>query len=141
MVFNFCYSISKLFFQRQDGCYSVYPVEYKKGRPKEDASDILQLTAQAMCLEEMLSCSIMKGALFYGEIRRRNEITFGEEYRNQVRKIFLEMHQYFEKRYTPKVKWSKACNACSLKETCVPFLGKSKSVQDYIRSYVVEEDV
>lgn len=48
------------------------------------------------------------------------------------------MHQYFDKRYTPKVKWSKSCNACSLKEICLPVLGKNKSVKDYIRSKVEE---
>ena len=35
------------------GLFRVFPVEYKKGSPKESEADILQLTAQAMCLEEM----------------------------------------------------------------------------------------
>ena len=38
----------------RDGLYTVYPVEYKRGSPKENPCDILQMTAQAMCLEEML---------------------------------------------------------------------------------------
>ena len=40
---------------RTQGIYSIYPVEYKKGKPKHSEEDILQLTAQAMCLEEMFS--------------------------------------------------------------------------------------
>lgn len=122
----------------QSKLYLPYPVEYKRGKPKEDESDVLQLVAQALCLEEMLFCNIPAGALFYGEIRRRKEIVFTEELREQVIKIFREMHQYFDARYTPKVKWSKACNACSLKDVCVPMLGKHKSVEDYVRLHIKE---
>ncbi len=37
----------------EDG--SVFPVEYKRGRPKANRCDEVQLCAQALCLEEMLS--------------------------------------------------------------------------------------
>jgi CRISPR-associated exonuclease Cas4 len=55
----------------RDGTYKPIPVEYKRGKPKENESDVLQLCAQAMCLEEMLLCEIPEGFLFYGEIKRR----------------------------------------------------------------------
>ena len=102
------------------GLYTVYPVEYKKGKPKESEEDILQLVAQVMCLEEMFSTTISEGALYYGETRRRENITFSQELRDEVKEIFQEMHQYYERGYTPKVKKSKACNSCSLKEICLP---------------------
>ena len=47
------------------------PVEYKRGKPKQDLSDELQLCGQAICLEEMLCCEIPEGDLFYGETHRR----------------------------------------------------------------------
>ena len=53
------------------GTFSLYPIEYKKGRPKLTEEDKLQLMAQALCLEEMFSASIPEGAIFYGETRRR----------------------------------------------------------------------
>ena len=53
------------------GFFEIYPIEYKKGKPKESEEDILQLTVQALCLEEMFSTDISEGALFYGETRRR----------------------------------------------------------------------
>lgn len=118
--------------QGHRGLYLVYPVEYKKGSPKDTEIDILQLTAQAMCLEEMLLTEIEEGAIYYGEIRHREKISFTEELRNQVKTYFEEMHQLFEKRYTPKVKWSKSCNACSLKDICIPKLGKTKNVKEYM---------
>ena len=47
----------------RDGLWQPYPVEYKRGRPKEDSCDELQLCGQAICLEEMLCCEIPAGAL------------------------------------------------------------------------------
>lgn len=114
------------------GLYKVYPVEYKKGSPKDTEIDILQLTAQALCLEEMLACQIEEGAVYYGETRHREKVAFTDALRNQVKSSFQEMHQLYDKKYTPRVKWSKSCNACSLKDICVPKLGKAESVSGYI---------
>jgi len=122
------------------GLFRIYPIEYKKGSPKDTEMDILQLTAQAMCLEEMLSAEIKEGAIYYGEIRRRDKIVFTEELRNQVESSFKEMHQLFEKRYTPKVKWSKSCNGCSLKDICIPKLGKTPSASAYIHKILTGTD-
>lgn len=123
------------------GLYQVCPIEYKKGSPKMTLIDILQLTAQAMCLEEMLSATIEEGYLYYGETRRREKVLFTEPLKNQVRTSFEEMHQLYDKQYTPLVKWSKSCNACSLKDICLPRLGKISSVRDYIHRTIVEDDV
>lgn len=122
-----------------DGFWKPYPVEYKKGLPKAVDADRLQLCAQAMCLEEMLVCSIPEGSLFYGESRRREEVEFSTCLRSQVEKMFREMHDYFQRGYTPKSKRTKSCNACSLKEVCLPQLGKSLSVQEYLNNAMREE--
>lgn len=121
-----------------EGTYKVVPVEYKKGKPKQGNADILQLTAQAMCLEEMLCCDIPFGYLYYGEIRRREKIEFSKEIRKEVCEMFREMHGYFSRQYTPKVRWSKSCNACSLKDICLPVLGKNKSVKNYLDEHLNE---
>ena len=124
--------------QGYEGTYKVVPVEYKKGKPKQGNADILQLTAQAMCLEEMLCCDIPFGYLYYGEIRRREKIEFSKEIRKEVCEMFREMHGYFSRQYTPKVRWSKSCNACSLKDICLPVLGKNKSVKNYLEEHLNE---
>lgn len=121
------------------GLYSIYPIEYKKGKPKLTQEDKLQLAAQAMCLEEMFSAEILEGAIFYGETRRRENVEIDETLRDEVRKMFQEMHQYYERKYTPKVKYSKSCNACSLKEICLPKLGKNSSVKEYMDQILKEE--
>lgn len=56
-----------------EGRWQPFPIEYKRGRPKDSDADELQLCAQAMCLEEMLCCEIPCGALFYGETHRKTE--------------------------------------------------------------------
>lgn len=122
------------------GLYSVYPVEYKKGKPKLTEEDRLQLAAQAMCLEEMFSIPVEEGAVYYGEIRRREPVQITEELREEVRSMFQEMHQYYDRHYTPNVKYSRACSACSLKEVCLPKLGKTVSVKNYIGQMLGEED-
>ena len=121
------------------GTFSVYPIEYKKGKPKLTEEDQLQLTAQALCLEEMFSTNIPEGALFYGETRRREVVEITDALRQEVRDMFREMHQYFDRNYTPKVKYSKACSACSLKDICLPKLGKSGLVKTYIDQMLKED--
>lgn len=112
--------------------YLPIPVEYKRGKPKEHDADVLQLCAQAMCLEEMLVCTVKKGYLYYGESKRRVMIEFDLELRQKVSTTFERMHQLYNKRHTPKVKVSKACKACSLSEVCLPKLNKKISVTEYM---------
>lgn len=120
------------------GTYSVYPVEYKKGKPKKTDEDKLQLVAQAMCLEEMFSTNIQEGAIFYGETRKRERVEFSDALRKEVKDMFQEMHEYYKRNYTPKVKQSKVCNACSLKDICLPRLEQTLSVKDYIKQMLEE---
>ena len=123
----------------EEGLWIPFPVEYKRGAPKENPADQLQLCAQALCLEEMLCCSIPEGALFYGETRRRTKVFFTEELRETVRLIAAEMHQMLPRGHTPKVKPTKSCNACSLKELCLPVLMRKKDVAEYLKAAMEEE--
>ena len=116
----------------RNGLYTVYPVEYKHGEPKENEIDALQLAAQAICLEEILACEVLSGAIFYGKTKRRLKVDLTDELKNQARTMFAEMHSYYDKGYVPKVKPLKSCNACSLKDLCLPKLYKIKSVKEYL---------
>ena len=122
----------------REGVYQLVPVEYKRGEPKSDNIDILQLAAQALCLEEMFCTDINYGYIYYGETRHRLKVDFDDEIRNEVVKLFEEMHLYYRRGYTPKVKISKKCNACSLKDLCVPVLNKNTSVAEYIDKFISE---
>ena len=123
----------------QEGLYQPYPIEYKHGAPRQDHANELQLCAQAMCLEEMLICQIPEGALYFGETRHREKVEFTQSLRQEVQTALEEMHRLYQRQHTPKVRPTKSCNACSLKEMCVPKLMKQKSVGDYLRSSLEDE--
>lgn len=131
-VVEFHKSPDGIYISILDGRYNVIPVEYKRGQPKENNCDELQLCAQAMCLEEMLCCDIPEGYLYYGETRRRHTVVLDESLRNKTSAMIHEMHQLYNRQYTPKVKRTKACNACSLKDICLPVLNKERSAAEYI---------
>ena len=118
----------------RDGLWQPYPIEYKRGEPKENDADALQLCAQAMCLEQMLCCDIPEGALYYGQTHRRVRVEFDAQLRARVHELLAEMHALYRRGHSPKAKPSKHCNACSLKELCLPRLSKKLSVSDYLKS-------
>jgi len=121
------------------GRYLPAPVEYKRGKEKRDACDEAQLCAQAMCLEDMLAVEIPAGSLYYAQTRRRVSVSFTPELRELVRKAVQEMHAYFTRSYTPRVKTSKACQSCSLADICLPGLQeKIIPASQYIRQQIEE---
>lgn len=120
------------------GKYSPYPVEYKRGKPKKNDSDIFQLTAQAMCLEEMLLCEINTGYLYYNEIKHRVEVPLTRETKDKVKKVVAEMHDYYKRRHTPMVKTGAFCKNCSLQNICLPNLMNKRSVKSYIEGKIKE---
>lgn len=121
-----------------EGKWLPYPVEYKRGSPKEHDADALQLCAQAICLEEMLACLIPEGSLYYGETRRRQRVEFTADLRQRVKELFAEMKSYADRGHTPRAKPAKRCNACSLKDICIPGMNRSGTVSDYISRYAQE---
>lgn len=122
----------------REGLWQPCPKEYKRGKPKDDSSDKLQLCAQAICLEEMLCCDISEGYLFYDEIRRCDKVEFKDELRQKVSKMFEEMNAYFNRGYTPKAKYSKKCRNCSMKDLCLPKISKNRSVSTYYKMNLEE---
>lgn len=125
---------------KYEGKWKPVPVEYKHGAPKEYNADELQLCAQAICLEDMFQTEISEGYLYYGENRRRSLVEFTDALREEVKTAIKEMHDLFRKGYTPNVKPAKKCNACSLKDLCVPKLQKIRNVREYIRQGIAASE-
>ncbi|WP_146824900.1 CRISPR-associated protein Cas4 [Alicyclobacillus acidoterrestris] len=121
-----------------EGKYVAYPVEYKRGKPKRNDEDILQLAAQAICLEEMLLCDVSKGYLFYDEMKHRVEVALTADIKSKVRIIVAEMQDYYRRRHTPKVKTGPFCRNCSLQHICLPELMNKHTVQSYIEGKIRE---
>jgi len=119
--------------------WQPFPVEYKRGKPKKDNCDKVQLCAQALCLEEMLNIEIPKGALFYGKPRRRQDVLFDKKLRQETEKAAKQVHKLIESGQTPKPAYTKKCDSCSFVGLCLPkTIEKRRSVNHYLQN-VMEE--
>ncbi|MCJ8503089.1 CRISPR-associated protein Cas4 [Desulfatitalea alkaliphila] len=114
-----------------------FPVEYKRGRPKKRNHDKVQLCAQALCLEEMLSTEVPEGALYYGKIRRRTKVAFDASLRRQTEAAAQRLHALVSGRRTPPAVYSPACDNCSFLESCLPkTLNRRSSVRQYLKEVI-----
>lgn len=122
-----------------EGLWTMKPVEYKRGKPKIDERDEVQLCAQVMCLEEMFSVRIDEADFYYNEIRRRQHLKITDDLRSLVSSLADEMHTIFHNGTTPEAESGKNCALCSLVDVCIPKLTKKKSsVRNYIGRHVQE---
>lgn len=137
-VVEFVQHLNGITLAGEEGRFLPVPIEYKRGKPKTDDSDRSQLVAQLMCLEEMLECELSLGYFFYDEIKRRIEVHVTLDEKEKVRNRLIEMHHYFQRRYTPKVRFSPKCKSCSLYSICLPELQERRSVASYIESRLSE---
>ena len=121
------------FHRLQDNTWQPFPVEYKRGKPKADDCDKVQLCAQALCLEEMLNARILKGALFYGKTRRRLDVSFDEKLRQKTEETARNVRVLLDSGRTPAPVYTKKCESCSLVGECLPkTMGKKRSVKSYL---------
>lgn len=110
-----------------------FPVEYKRGRAKKENWDRVQLCAQAICIEEMLAIPISAGALFYGKNRRRQDVRFSVELRQETKNTALKLHELFAAGRTPGPIYTKKCDSCSFYQLCLPkLLEKKRKVGTYL---------
>jgi len=113
--------------------WQPFPLEYKRGKPKLDHCDMIQLCAQAMCLEEMLTISVPSGAIFYGRTRRRFDVSFDNALRNETEETAKRAHDLVNSGITPPPVYEKRCESCSLIGECLPKqIGKKSSVKHYL---------
>ena len=124
--------------RNHSGLWIPNPIEYKYGEPKSDDRDMVQLCAQAICLEEMLGVNISEGNMFYGRIRRRQHVDFDVNLRRRVSELASEMHQLFEQKVTPPPEQEESCKRCSLVEVCLPLLNQRRSVRRYLEKSLHE---
>lgn len=116
------------------GKWIPFPVEYKRGKVKEDEWDEVQLCAQALCLEEMLSTQVQRGAIYYGAMERRAPVEFSILLRSRVQSLIVEMRQMLENGVTPNPVYQPACKSCSLQDICIPRLrsGSMSTLRQFV---------
>jgi len=124
------------FHRENTGNWRPFPVEYKRGKPKKEDWDRVQLCAQAMCLEEMLHIKIVQGALFYGKNRRREVVLFDERLRQGTENAAIRLHELVASGITSPAEYSKRCESCSLIHVCMPkTVSEKRSVLSYLESF------
>jgi CRISPR-associated exonuclease Cas4 len=97
-----------------------YPVEYKSGSRKAKDADSIQLCAQALCLEEMLGCTLSVGAIFHHGSRRRREVRFDAELRSLTLQTIEGTRSLFVAAKLPAPVADSRCKDCSLIDACMP---------------------
>lgn len=120
-----------------EGFWRPVPVEYKHGSPKPEPYDEIQICAQAICLEEMLGAGIEEGAIFYGRPRRREKVRFSADLRRQTEELASRLHVLSLAGKTPKAKYEKRCENCSLLNYCLPHIAEGKKrVGNYLEQSI-----
>jgi CRISPR-associated exonuclease Cas4 len=115
------------------GSWRPFPVEYKSGQMRPEPGYLIQLCAQALCLEEMLNGSIAEGALFFGGNRRRLDVHFNQELRCKTEQAARELHELAIRGTTPSAVFNKKCAKCSLYDLCQPkTIGSGKSAKKWL---------
>ena len=120
------------------GRWHPYPVEYKRGRKRYDRADETQLCAQALCLEEMLNVTVPKGAIFYGQPRRRSEIDLTADLRAEVSRLCSRARELYDSRKIPPPRAGKHCSNCSLEDVCMPNLAIKDKSAKYVTNILKE---
>jgi len=119
--------------EHSDDIWRPFPVEYKRGKPKKENYDKVQLCAQAMCLEEMLEVKIPAGALFYGRTRRRQDVIFDSILGRETEDAAKRFHELVESGITPKATYIRKCDNCSMYDLCMPkAVEKARSINSYL---------
>lgn len=122
-------------FHRREGVWRPFPVEYKRGRPKAHNADVIQLCAQAICLEEMIGLPVPEGALFYGKTRRRLAVKISAALRAATRETAEAVHLLMRGRAVPAPAADDRCAACSLADQCLPRpISRRGAASRYLRS-------
>jgi CRISPR-associated exonuclease Cas4 len=115
------------------------PVEYKRGRPKKNPCDRVQICAQALCLEEMLGVAIPHADLFYGKIRRHVRVELDSDLRQLTRDSAAQLHRLIRSGLTPPADPGPKCRRCSLRPLCMPEIAAHVgSVAAYIARSLAE---
>lgn len=117
--------------------WTVLPIEYKRGQPKQNDSDRVQLCAQVLCLEEMLGISIGRGLLFYGKKQHRYEVILDDSLRNTTIDTIQQMHDLMTSGSTPPAEYGPKCQSCSLFELCLPQTFQNNSASQWLNQQVL----
>ncbi|MEW5757080.1 MAG: CRISPR-associated protein Cas4 [Pseudomonadota bacterium] len=125
-----------------------FPVEYKRGKPKVEDWDRIQLCAQALCIEEMRNVQVDEGAIWYWEVRKREPVVIDDALRETTIGVIEGAHALLASGKTPPpTEDKKRCGACSLVDLCEPDAFRRDHSARYVHElftdppHVMENDI
>lgn len=125
--------------EKINGETRYFPVEYKRGKPKVEDWDRIQVCAQALCLEEMRNVKVNEGAIWYWEVRRREKIMIDETLRSATIKVIEGARELLLFNKTPPpISDISRCKACSLIDICQPQTFRCDHSKQYINNLFSE---
>lgn len=111
----------ELYLEPTGGVAEAIPVEFKRGKDKENDCDKAQLYAQALCLQEMFNIHVTTGSLYYLGSHRRTPIEFSSELQSKTLHSITRARRILESGMTPQAVYEKnKCDRCSLIDLCMP---------------------
>ncbi len=122
------------------GLWVPFPVEYKRGRSRHEEGYEIQLCAQAMCLEDMLGVQVPAGAIFYGQSRRRVDVTFDVDLRTRTRRASVRLREVIRDGSSPRFHPGPKCKACSLADECMPAILVHSSASKYLSGVIAADE-
>lgn len=113
----------------------IQPVEYKAGRRHGRSAEI-QLCAQALCLEEMLSTTVAVGHVWYAGLNRRHRIHINDELRDLTHQTIESVRSLFSQDRLPPPANDARCSECQLLGYCLPSVVSDPKI---VEAYLTEE--
>ena len=98
----------------------LYPIEYKRGRKGEWDNDEMQVTAQALCLEDMTGEKVTQGYIYYAESHQRQLVEINAEMRSATLATIQAVTTLLETGKMPPAIYTQRCSGCSLYSQCLP---------------------
>lgn len=125
-----------------EGRYLLYPIEYKHGVVRQEEEYHIQLCAQAICLEELYGGSITKGAIFYINAHRRDEVELSSDLRKKTFETSERIQEMLMNEIVPIEKYNAKCKKCSMISVCQPKLKHTaKNYNQSLWNTVLEKEV
>jgi CRISPR-associated exonuclease Cas4 len=112
----------------------IIPVEYKKGKKREFDNDNIQLTAQALCLEEMFQTEISRGFIYHASSKKRREVLIDESLRTETINTIEIVRELLSHENIPKAEYKPRCEGCSLYNICLPKLSDDMQREELLNN-------
>jgi CRISPR-associated exonuclease Cas4 len=111
----------ELWYTKDGNVEKISSVEFKRGKKKADDTDLVQLCAQVLCLEEMFGITIEGGQFYYLQEHRRTNVPIDTLLREKTVMLIQQVMKIRETGKTVTAKYEKRkCDNCSMIDLCMP---------------------